>query len=464
MQTEHIASQPVVECFEAESVSSPSTAPNRRFSSVQKWAPILAKFAFVQGLVQIIGLAAGLLIVRSLPKQQYALYTIGNTMLATILVLADSGISSALSAIGGRIWKDASRLSSLLNTALQLRGKLAAVTVLVVVPVLIWLLMQNGANFWMTLGIAAAVLVGCTFELITGIYLVALRLKSEIRQIQTQALFGSLVKLAIVGAALFIFLNAVVALLAVIVGYGVQFWMARRWAKAEIDSTAPRDAEMHSEIISVFRKLAPHSIYYCLQAQIMVWLISIFGNSESVADVGALGRLAVVFALLSSVTVEVVLPAFSRIQSLPLLRRRYIQIVLGYCSFSVLLVVLVALFPQQILSVLGQQYSSLHSEGILIAACGVVSTTAGLLWATNGARAWVVPPGLLIPITIALQAVLVAVLNLSTVKGVLLFSLYTWVPSVIFSVCLAIKKMWGSDAAAVVHDVAGSCLSCGCDI
>src|SRR5437762_9986538 len=70
-------------------------------TAIQKWFPILVKFTSVQAIVQIMGFAAGILIVRGLPKREYAFYTIGNTMLATILLLADSGISSALTAIGG---------------------------------------------------------------------------------------------------------------------------------------------------------------------------------------------------------------------------------------------------------------------------------------------------------------------------------------------------------------------------
>jgi hypothetical protein len=116
-------------------------------TSFGKWVPLLAKFAFVQALVQAIGFAAGPLIVRNLPKREYAFYNIGNTMLAAILVLADSGISSALTAIGGRVWQDSRRLGSLLNTALQLRRQLAVFTVAAVVPVLIWLLRLDAIIF-----------------------------------------------------------------------------------------------------------------------------------------------------------------------------------------------------------------------------------------------------------------------------------------------------------------------------
>lgn len=446
--TANIESQTGAELLELEVPSPPPVPGWFARNTLGKWVPVLAKFAFVQAVVQVLGFAAGLLIVRGLSKREYAFYTIGNTMLSTILLLADSGLSSALSAIGGRVWQDGRRLGSLLNTVFQLRRQLAAFTLVAVVPVLVWLLAQNGASRLTIAALTVAVLAGSGLELITRMYAVVLRLKSEIRQIQNQAMVSALVKLAIVGIALFIFMNAAVAILSVVIGYAVQFVMLRRWVCREVDRDAPPDPAMRSEIVSVLKKQAPHSIYYCLQAQITVWLISIFGNAENVANVGALGRLAVVFGLLSSIMVEVVLPAFARIQSPHRLRRRYFQIVAGYLTMSVLSVAAVAVFPSQILSVLGHQYSGLHAEAILMSACAVVSTTAGLLWAINSSRAWIVPPVFLIPCTIATQVATIAFLNLSTVKGVLLFTMYSWVPSIVMSVWFAMNKMWDTPAAA----------------
>jgi|SRR5208283_2473982 len=444
-----IESQTGTELLDVEEAVAASHVPSwLGQETLRKWAPILAKFALIQALVQGLGFAAGLLIVRTLPKREYAFYTIGNTMLSAILVLADSGISSALTAIGGRVWQDGQRLGSLFNTALQLRRQLAIVTVLAVVPVLIWLLAENGASKKSIALLVVLVLAGAGLELITRIYAVALRLRSAIREIQNQAMVSAVVKLAIVGIALFVFMNAAVAIASVVIGYAVQFAMLRRWVRREVDRSASPDPVMRSEIFSVVKRQAPHSIYYCLQGQITVWLISVFGNAERVADVGALSRLAVFFALLSSITVEVVLPAFARIQSIRQLRRRYFQIAAGYFCVSVLSVAGVALFPQQVLSVLGSQYSGLHAEGVLMAACAVVSTTAGLLWSINSARAWIVPPLLLIPCTIAVQAALISILNLSTVRGVLLFSMYSWMPSVVLSLGYAMKKMLFAPTAA----------------
>lgn len=424
-----------------------SAAPSST-ALLKRWMPILVKFASVQVVVQVINFAAGILVIRNLPKPEYALYTLGNTMLATMLVLADSGISNALTAIGGRVWQDTHRLSQLIKTAAQLRRWLAIVAFPVVVPVLIWLLMQNGASVLRTVILVAAVLVGCGLELITRIYAVALRLKSAIRQIQNQALVSAVVKCAIVGIAALLWFNVEIAIFAVVAGYAVQYWMLHRWLAVNLDTHASGDPEMRSEILAVVRKQAPLTIYYCIQSQITVWLISIFGNVNSVADVGALGRLAVVFSILGSVTSELVFPAFARVQDAQMVRRRYFQIICGFAAISSLLVSVVAVFPGQVLAVLGHQYSHLQTEGVLMAISSVLGVIAGLVWGLNSARAWIVPPTRFIPFAIAIQVVLVYFLNLSTVRGVVVLSIFSTIPSIAWAMSFAVLRINRLSASA----------------
>ena len=417
---------------------------------LRRWMPILVKFASVQVLVQAIGFASGILVIRNLPKPEYAFYTLCNTMLAAILVLADSGIGSALTAIGGRVWQDRKRLSQLIQTALRLRRAMALVIFPVVIPVLIWLLRHNGASMGKTAALVAIVVVGCSLELITRVYAVALRVMSQIRQIQNQALVASFVKFAIVAVALLGWLNVQVAVAAVVAGFMVQYWMLRGWSSVHLDRHAAPDAEMRREIVSVVRQQSPHSIYYCLQAQIMVWLISVFGNADRVADLGALSRLALVFTIINSLSCELVFPAFARVQSPATLRRRYLQIVLGFVAVSGSMIAVVAIFPEQVLAVLGGQYRHLHTEGVLMAVSSVLGAIAGMLWGLNTARAWIVPPMRYIPLAIALQVVLIHFLSLSTVRGVLKLSIFTMIPEVVWPIgfaLLQIHKMQESAAA-----------------
>ena len=63
--------------------------------------------------MQCLGFGAGILVIRNLPKREYALYTLGTATLSMIMILADSGIGSAMTAVGGRVWRDRYRLSQL---------------------------------------------------------------------------------------------------------------------------------------------------------------------------------------------------------------------------------------------------------------------------------------------------------------------------------------------------------------
>src|SRR2546423_11234316 len=123
-------------------------------------ARVIGNLAVVQAIVQILGFFSGILIIRTLSQQEYAYFTIANTMQGTLNLLADIGISVGVLSIGGRVWQDKNRFGQLINTALGLRRRLAAISVLVVTPILYFLLVKNGAAFVYTLGLVALVLLG----------------------------------------------------------------------------------------------------------------------------------------------------------------------------------------------------------------------------------------------------------------------------------------------------------------
>ena len=92
------------------------------------WFRLLAGFGSVQMVIQVLGFLSGILIVRHLSKPDYAWFTIANALASTLGLIADSGISAALSSIGGTIWQDNTRFGSLIRTGLTLRRKFAIAT------------------------------------------------------------------------------------------------------------------------------------------------------------------------------------------------------------------------------------------------------------------------------------------------------------------------------------------------
>src|SRR4051812_37057418 len=104
------------------------------------WTLRLANFALFQGLVQFCLALAGIIIVRTLPKGEYALFAIANSMQVACTQLADLGIGIGVRSIGGRVWQDRTRLGQLVNTSLGLRRQFALVAAAVCFPIMWWLL------------------------------------------------------------------------------------------------------------------------------------------------------------------------------------------------------------------------------------------------------------------------------------------------------------------------------------
>jgi len=70
----------------------------------------------------------------------------------------------------------------------------------------------------------------------------------------------------------------------------------------------------------------------------------------------------------------------------------------------------------------------LGKELFLMVLSAVLFSVLACMWQLNVARGWIVSPWLMIPIGIAAQAIGIMVLDVSTVRGVLLLNIYSMVP------------------------------------
>jgi O-antigen/teichoic acid export membrane protein len=403
-------------------------------------ARVVGNFAFVQAIVQLISFLSGILMIRYLDQREYAYFTIANTMQGTLNVLADIGISIGLVSIGGRVWQDRHRFGQLVNTALGLRRRLGLFAALAVVPILYFMLVKNGASVSYTALLIVVVLLGLAVQLSIGVLSVAPRLRSDINRIQTIDLTGAVARLLGLVALMYLFLNGAVALAIGSATLLLQYWMLRSYVNGVIDPNAPENAEDRVAMKGFIRSQAANAIFFCLQGQITVFLISFFGrNVGSIAEVGALSRLAMIFAVLSNLLANVFAPAFARCQTLPKLRWQYAAIVGAVACFSLLIIGAAALFPRQFLFVLGNKYSHLERELLLMVGGAVTSALASTLWSLNSAKAWIAGSWLYIPLTLGTQLALIPLTNFSSVSGVLIFNLVSIIPSLVLNLILSYR-------------------------
>src|SRR5256885_6820392 len=344
----------------------------------------IGNYALVQGVVQIIAFSSGILLVRWLPQREYAFFTIANAMQATLMLLADIGISTGLISIGGRVWQDRHRFGELINTGLAVRKQLALVSIIIVAPILYAMLARNGASTIYTLLLIAFVLAGFSIQLSIDVFSVVPRLHSDIARIQKIDFTCAIVRFLLIVGLIYLFTIAGLAVAIASATFLLQYFLLRAYAAKVVDLSADENPEDRQEIVRLIKSLAANAVFYCFQGQITVFLISFFArHAASVAEVGALGRLAMIFTVLTNLLINIFVPAFARCQDKGKLRWLYAAIVGGVALFSLAVLCAAAFLPNQFLFVLGNRYNHLHHELLLMIGVAVITAVSGTLWLLN---------------------------------------------------------------------------------
>jgi hypothetical protein len=285
-----------------------------------------------------------------------------------------------------------------------------------------------------------AVLAGLIFQLSVGVLSVVPRLRSNLNKILAIDLAGAIVRLLLICAFLYFFINAGVAVVIASAAVILQYLLLRSYAAAEIDLKAAENPADKQEILRLSKHLAANAIFYCVQGQITIFLIGFFAHqAKSVAEVGALGRLAMIFTVISNLLTNVFVPAFARCEGVKRLRFLFFAIVGSVSLFSAVIVAGALWFPDQFLFVLGSKYGHLHTELVLMVLAAVINAVAGSLWALNSSKAWIAGSWLYIPLTLGTQLLLIPFTDFSSVAGVLMFNVLSLLPSLFLNVFLSLR-------------------------
>ena len=405
---------------------------------------ILTKFSALQVSIQGVTALSGFLIVRILDKSQYAAYTIAVSLQVLLTILSDSGIGWGLNAIGGRMWSDLSRLRGLVATALRLRVYLAAIAIPVMVFSAFYLLRKNAVPWPTTLALTAGVIATIWGTFLTSIYATPLRLNSRYSTVQKFELLGACLRLLLIGGLALVFLNAVNAMLVTAITLTVQGVLIRKSASNMLAGETHQDESDRDALVGLIKKQFLNTIFVAYQGQITIWIISIFGSAEKVAEVGALTRLAIIFSLLLTILGGLAAPTFARCQSLERLVRLFTFTLFCYLSAATLLLVCSFAFPSQLLWVLGGKYTSLTREVPLLMTSSVVAGLTDVIHMLTLSRGWIWHIWTIPPATLLVQIACLQFIRLNSVAGVLLFSIFSLIPSLLGTSYMTTRGLWRS--------------------
>lgn len=394
------------------------------YDKILSWGKLISITGSAQIIVQAVGFASGILIIRLLPVQEYAFYTLANTMLGTMTVLADGGITTGVMAQGGKVWQDKEKLGIILATGLDLRRKFAILSLLISVPILFYLLLHNGASWLTSILIVLALIPAFYAALSDSLLEVVPKLHQIILPLQKNQVEVGIGRLLLSGLSMLIFPWAFVAVLAAGIPRIWGNFGLRKIVYTIASKEQQPSVEVKNEILDLVKRILPTSIYYCVSGQITIWLISIFGNTTSLAQLGALSRLSVILSVFVTIVTTLVVPRFAKlVLDKKILLLRFVQIMLILIVILSLIVLIVYIFPFPILWILGNDYKGLNYELLLSIIGSCISLLSGIAFSLYSSRGWAMSPVLLISINLFGIIVFASILDLSNLEGVLFLNI-----------------------------------------
>lgn len=345
-------------------------------------------------------------------------------MLGTMTVLADGGIASGVMSEGGKVWKDQEQLGLVVSTGIYLRKRFAVGSLIIAMPILLYLLHHHGAS-WLSSVLIALSLIPAFFAVLSGNILeIVPKLHQDVIGLQRIQVLGNLARLGLLGLTVFIFPFTYIAILAA----GLpQIWaniQMRRRAKCFSNDTNKIDDEVRRRILKLVRRLMPGAIYYAISGQITIWLISFFGSTEGIAQIGGLGRLTMTLSVFFVLFNTLVVPRFARLPDSDSSISFFLLNQLGLIALAVVLVLLVNTFSSQLLWLLGNGYNHLNQELLMIFIAASINLVSNCTHRLLSARGIVLPPLLYIGGLIGFQIVLVLLLDISSIMGVITFNIF----------------------------------------
>lgn len=378
----------------------------------------------MQAFVQAIGFTSGLLVLTFLPTEEYALYTIANSLLVTMCGIGDAGVATGVMAQGGKVWQDKKRLGEVLLTGKKFRAIFSKIGLCIGLPILFLMLQNQGASMFTSAAVALSITPAFLASLNVKLLSIAPLLHQDTNQIQRLQIASNGIRLLLTAAINAVFPFAAIAFLVTGVA---QSWWSHRLKKSLDQYAEPASEEdpiVREAIYDIVKRTLPSSLYFSLSLQLSVYILAILGATNSVAQLGAISRITIVTSIYASVFSYIIAPRFARLNvSNAALKKRFLQV-----QGAVILMCLLAYLPAfhyatQILRVLPSDYHGLtYVFRMHLASCtiGVLITT---LTALNSSRGYVLKPTIHIPLNLAILLVAAWVIRPQSLMGVIQFDL-----------------------------------------
>lgn len=424
------------------------------------------------GGVESLGVAltgiTGLLIVNWLPKEQYAEYTFLVACVTLILGATDLGLVHCVLPIVGERSNDERWVVGVTRRVFAKRVWLLGLGLAIVVPY--WAVISERHDWWsqsrylMAAGVVLLIVPLTLREHYTSTILIILRRITRLNRVN---LAGYLAR-ALFIVALVLFATSEWSLVGVMAATAVGLLVslafhlrALRLERLAVVNLEPAEGRaVDEELKGLVKPLVGPTIYYHVAGTITVLLIASVGASDSVADVGAVTRLAFVVLVLDRILNILLFPAIARSPAGPRLVSVVQRAVLLYAVGGTVLVLSALAAPQYWAKILGAQYASVEPVVWLVVLASFLTSGSGFLFRILTARGSTQGQTWSVPLLIGVQVVYLAVFGVHGLRSVLGLAVVASAAAVAFQIVAMLRasRNWSepSETAASVTAVEAS--------
>jgi O-antigen/teichoic acid export membrane protein len=433
----------------------PSALMNSLWQRGHRISKLLTTFFLGQGVLQGINILAGLYLVRSMSTEAYAQFGLAAGFQQTVGLLMDLGFTSTIIPLVGDQGDNKMLVGKYVRAAKHLRDR----TFWILSPIAMiafFAIMRRQRWSWVSeVLLMGSVLLSVYSGGKVSYYSAPLFLYGRLKDFyvpQTLSATGRLVAFWIfrsVGA-----LNGWVAAILTAINSTINGEILQKVAHKHLEWPEQDDPKIDREVIRYVLPAIPALVFAAFQLQSSVFLIGIFGQSTSIAQISALGRLSQIFSIFTIFNTVVVEPAMAKLPEAKVLSRYFILILLAvlFCSPIVLLAFTK---PGLVLWLLGSKYEGLRDVVGWAMLTGSVNYLAMLIWIVNRSRKWVFWSGTIFEIVLILsaQVLFIVVHGVRTTEDAVFFSLLSAFGPLLTQICVMTYGLSGGQPRSTTASI-----------
>jgi O-antigen/teichoic acid export membrane protein len=357
---------------------------------IRNWIQTVLEFAFAHGLGQAAGMLSGLIFVRLMPVDQYALYALCMTVLGMMSVGSDFGLTGSLSYFWRRGLQTRTPIGPKLAAVRRLRNVFFLMVICVGVLTLVTATRSMPVTFLLVCICLLLIIAQAWLQVRTSVDVHMLRLEGRARTSYSVEVGGNLFRLMLaVGMFVFGTATAFLGLLAGLAGAAMSQFISRLSHEQDREKFAAPTPSDWMDIRAYLLPVFPAVLVYLLRDPLVMWLTAVRAGPVAVAEVFALSRIGMIFALVGSFTIVVLVPKLSGIAS----ARRFGLVAIASLGalgiICLVLILLTVVAPALPLYLIGPQYAHLHNEVVVLVGSASLTVLTSFLVLASRVGGWV---------------------------------------------------------------------------